>query len=62
MAEQLNDNQDETYDKLIQMVQEGINHSDKEMEKVIDRCRERNKALEDEIKALRTELDTEKWR
>lgn len=62
VAEQLNDAQDDTYDKLIKMVHDGINEGGMKTDKMLEHCRERNKAQEKELLALRDELDTEKWR
>ena len=62
VAEQLNDAQDDTYDKLIKMVHDGVNQGAIQTDKMLEMCRERNKTQEKELLALRDELDTEKWR
>ena len=62
VAEQLNGAQDDTYEKLINMVHDGINQGQLKTDKMLEICRERNKAQDKELLALRGELDTEKWR
>ena len=57
VAEQLNEDQDNTYAKLLEMVNAGIVQGTKNMEAMVERCRDRNKSQFTELCQLREELD-----
>ena len=61
VAEQLSGDQDDTYEKLIKMVEIGIKQTARQVDVMVEVCRKRNKEQHDEIVELRSELDKEKW-
>ena len=53
IAESLTDDNDDTYDKMIRMVQDGIDKNQKQCERAVDIVRGRNKVYMDEITDLK---------
>ena len=62
VAEQLSDNQNETYDKLIAMVKDGIKSGASQIDNLFDQQRERAKQEHADLLKLREEQELEKWR
>ncbi len=62
VAEQLSDNSDETYEKLLIMVKDGINAGNVQTDKMLEMCRERNQLYYDQLKDARDECSTIAWR